>query len=48
MASAGPDSLAECDQIRAVDKARLSHKAGELSGQDLKALAEAVAILLGC
>jgi len=36
--SAGPGGVAVCDQIRAVDKARLTERAGCLSAADLAAL----------
>jgi mRNA interferase MazF len=36
--SAGQDRVAVCDQARAVDKARLTRKAGQLSASDLKAV----------
>ena len=44
--SAGPDSVAVCDQLRAVDKSRLKAKAGELSQADLKALADCLRLVL--
>jgi mRNA interferase MazF len=36
--SAGQDKVAICDQARAVDKARLTRTAGQLSPSDLKAV----------
>ena len=36
--SAGPGRVAVCDQARAVDKARLTRTAGQLSPPDLKAV----------
>lgn len=36
--SAGPGRVAVCDQARAVDKARLTRTAGQLSPPDLKAI----------
>jgi mRNA interferase MazF len=45
--SAGGDSLAVCDQLRAVDKSRLLSRAGELSAADLKTLAGSLAVVLG-
>lgn len=47
LASAGTDSVAVCDQIRAVDKTRLMERMGELSLVDLKTLSESLAIVLG-
>jgi mRNA interferase MazF len=38
MESAGTDSVAICDQLFAVDKARLGRKAGALHGTDLDLL----------
>ena len=32
--SAGPDSVAVIDQVRAVDKSRFTHTTGSLSGND--------------
>lgn len=32
--SAGPDSVAVIDQVRAVDKSRFTHSTGRLSGDD--------------
>lgn len=46
--SAGDGSVAVCDQLRAVDKTRLTRRAGELSGEDLKAVADGVRVVLGC
>ena len=36
--SGGTSSVAVCDQLRAVDKARLSRLAGRLSRQDMRAI----------
>ncbi len=36
--SAGQGSVAVCDQIRAVDRSRLSRPGGALSGEDLRAV----------
>ena len=36
--SAGASSVAICDQVRAVDKRRLSHSEGRLSAADLRAI----------
>jgi mRNA interferase MazF len=38
--SAGSRLAAVCDQARAIDKARLSHTAGQLSATDLRAVEE--------
>lgn len=40
--SAGLRSVAVCDQLRAVDKARLVRRAGQLSANDLQALEDGV------
>ena len=45
--SAGPDSVAVCDQLCAADKKRLGKKICELSPPDLAALTEAMRIILG-
>lgn len=45
--TAGLGSTAVCDQLRAVDKSRLVSRCGELSSTDLRAVAEAVKIVLG-
>ena len=36
--SAGPDSVAVCDQVRAVDKGRLTRRGGQLAAADLRAV----------
>lgn len=36
--SAGAGSVAVCDQVRAVDKSRLTGRAGQLTGADLRAV----------
>lgn len=36
--SAGPDSVAVCDQVRAVDKRRLTRNQGQLSAVDLRSI----------
>lgn len=36
--SAGPGSVAVCDQVRAVDKGRLTQRGGQLAGADLRAV----------
>ncbi len=45
--SAGPGSVAVCDQVRAVDKARLVERIGELSNADLLSLSSGVKQVLG-
>ena len=40
--SAGPNSVAVCDQLRAVDKRRLTHNSGRLSTADLRLIEEGV------
>jgi mRNA interferase MazF len=45
--SAGRRGVAKCDQIRAVDKSRLSRRVGALSEADLKRVEEAVRQVLG-
>jgi|SRR5262245_54835974 len=40
--SAGPDSVAVCDQLRAVDKRRLALPSGRLSTADLHSVEEGV------
>jgi len=44
--SAGPGSVAACDQIRAVDKGRLTRRAGVLAGTDLRAVEAGVRSVL--
>jgi mRNA interferase MazF len=44
--SAGPGSVAVCDQLRAVDKARLTRLVGVLSRQDLRAVEDGVRAVL--
>lgn len=44
--SAGPDAVAVCDQVRAVDKARLSKAAGRLLPADLRAVEAGVRVVL--
>jgi mRNA interferase MazF len=44
--SAGPDSVAVCDQLRAVDKARLSKAVGRLTAIDLRAIEDGVRAVL--
>jgi mRNA interferase MazF len=45
--SAGPDSIAVCDQLCAADKKRFGEKICALSARDLAALTDAVKIILG-
>ena len=45
--SAGPGSVAVCDQVRAVDKTRLVERIGELSNVDLLSLSSGVRQVLG-
>jgi mRNA interferase MazF len=45
--SAGPDSVAVCDQVRAVDKGRLARQQGRLSPADLRAVEAGVRTVLG-
>jgi mRNA interferase MazF len=40
--SAGPNSVAVCDQLRAVDKRRLTRMSGRLSTTDLRTIEEGV------
>ena len=44
--SAGPGSVAVCDQLRAVDKSRLSSRTGQLSNLDLRAVEDGVRAVL--
>jgi len=44
--SAGTASVAVCDQIRAVDRTRLRRPAGDLSRADLRAVEDAVRVVL--
>jgi mRNA interferase MazF len=46
--SAGPHSLAVCDQVRAVDKSRLLERSGVLSPEDMQALTQGLRVVLGC
>jgi len=46
-ASAGADSVAVCDQVRAVDKSRLIRKDGLLTSADLRAVENGVRAVLG-
>ncbi len=44
--SAGSDSVAVCDQVRAVDRGRLSRRAGQLDTTDLDAIGKALREIL--
>jgi mRNA interferase MazF len=44
--SAGPDSVAVCDQLRAVDKGRLARRDGLLASRDMRAVEDAVRTVL--
>lgn len=44
--SAGPNSVAVCDQLRAVDKRRLTRISGRLSTTDLRILEEGIRQIL--
>jgi mRNA interferase MazF len=44
--SLGPHSVAVCDQLRAVDKARLTRMAGVLSRQDLRTIEDGIRAIL--
>lgn len=46
-ASAGAGSVAVCDQVRAVDKGRLTQRAGQLATADLRAVEDGVRAVLG-
>ncbi len=46
-ASVGADSVAVCDQVRAVDKSRLIRKDGLLTSADLRAVENGVRAVLG-
>lgn len=45
--SAGPDSVAVCDQVTAVDKRRVKNRCGSLSTKDLQAVEQSVRLVLG-
>ena len=47
VASAGPDSVAVCDQVTAVDKRRLKNRTGSVSPNDLQAIEQSVRLVLG-
>ena len=46
-ASAGAGSVAVCDQVRAVDKSRLSRCVGQLAMADLRAVEDGLRVVLG-
>jgi mRNA interferase MazF len=46
MPSAGATCVAVCDQVRAVDKRRLTRREGRLSGADLRPLEEGLGRVL--
>ena len=46
-ASAGEGSVAVCDQVRAVDKTRLTRRVGQLATADLRAIENSLRIVLG-
>ena len=47
VASAGPDSVAVCDQVMAVDKRRLKNRTGSVSPKDLQVIEQSVRLVLG-
>jgi mRNA interferase MazF len=47
IASAGVGSVAVCDQVRAVDKSRLTRHVGQLAISDLRAVEDGVRVVLG-
>ena len=47
VSSAGRPSIAKCDQIRAVDKSRLTRRLGVLSQEELRTVETAVRQVLG-
>lgn len=44
--SAGAESVAVCDQLRAIDKGRLSQHGGKLAAADLRAIEDGVRTVL--
>jgi mRNA interferase MazF len=46
-ASGGAGSVAVCDQVRAVDKSRLTRRVGQLATADLRAVEDGVRVVLG-
>jgi len=47
VASAGTGSVAVCDQVRAVDKGRLTQRVGQLAAADLRAVEDGLRVVLG-
>jgi mRNA interferase MazF len=47
VSSAGRPSIAKCDQVRAVDKSRLTRRLGVLSEEELRTIENAVRQVLG-
>jgi mRNA interferase MazF len=45
--SAGPESVAICDQLRAVDKRRLDRVFGRVENAELRAVEDGVRVVLG-
>ena len=45
--SAGPDSVAVCDQVTAVDKRRVKNRSGSVDADDMKAIEQSVRLVLG-
>ena len=45
--SAGPGSVAVCDQVRAADRSRLTRRIGQLTPDDLRAVENGVRAVLG-
>lgn len=45
--SAGPDSVAVCDQMTAVDRRRLKVRMGSVSPADLRSIEQSVRLVLG-
>lgn len=46
-ASAGAGSVAVCDQVRAVDKSRLTRRVGQLATADLRMVEDGMRVVLG-
>jgi mRNA interferase MazF len=44
--STGPNSVAVCDQLRAVDKRRLTRMTGQLSAADLQTIGDSIRRIL--
>ena len=45
--SAGPDSVAVCDQVTAVDKRRVKNRSGSVDADDMKAIEQSARLVLG-